>query len=334
MDEKKVKSAIFSILLIIVITIVSILLFRKDVISEIFFWIIIGCIGIYVIFKAQIVLQLKEYERAVVFRFGRVNRVGGPGWTVILPFIEKPVLVSLRAEVIDVPPQLVLTKDNVQVTIDAIVYLYVKSDKDSVINSVIKVKDYKEAATLFVIGKLRDLLGGFILTDVVTNIEKLNTELMAALIEITKEWGVAVQDVEIKEVIIPEDIIKAMHAQKAAVQKKLAIYEEAEGEKAKILAVKEATDIMSDKTVIYYYIRALEKMADGQASKIIFPMELTSLLEKITDNIGHTRIGPNISANPASLTGKIEKGVDTQALEKYLPLIKKYIDDSNKGRFR
>ncbi|NCC71715.1 hypothetical protein EOM09_09155 [bacterium] len=150
--------------------------------------------------------------------------------------------------------------------------------------------------------------------------EQINNKIKTSLIEISSEWGIKVTSVELTDIKIPEDILAAMHEQKAAIQKKLAVYELAESEKAKILAVKDATDQLSEKTVIYYYLKALEKMAEGQASKIIFPMELTNLLEKVTDNIINTKTKKIIPE-------KIEKGLNEKQLQKYLPLLQKFIQN-------
>jgi len=281
-------------------------------------WAIVVILFIFAIFKFKIILQLNDYERAVIYRYGKVRRVGGPGWTFVFPFFEKPVIVTLRVETIDIPPQEVLTKDNIQLVIDGVLFISVKEEPASVINSVIKVEDYRKAATMFVIASLRDVVGEFDLNEVISSIEKINNTLFVKLAEVSKEWGIKVHSVEISQVRIPEEILNAMHEQKAAVQKKLAVYELAESEKAKILAIKEATDQLSEKTVVYYYIKALEKMAEGQSSKIIFPMELTNLLEKVSTNLLHThgnKITPDV----------VEKDLDLNKIKKYLPFIQSYI---------
>ena len=175
---------------------------------------------------------------------------------------------------------------------------------------------------MFVSAVLRDILGEFVLSEVITNTENINHQITEALKTVAKEWGVKVDAVEISDIQIPENIIESMHEQKAAVQKKLAVYELAESEKAKILAVKEATEQLSDKAVIYYYIKALEKMAEGKSSKIIFPMELTSLLSKITGNITG-----NVTGNLNNL--KVNK-TEEKKLEKYLPLLQSYLSKGNK----
>jgi erythrocyte band 7 integral membrane protein len=314
--QENIKSNYFNITIILIILIIMLYFIADEFTKQISMAIAICIISAFLIFKFNIILQLKDYERAVIFRFGKVNRVGGPGWAIVIPFIEKPNLVTLRTQVFDIPPQQVITKDNIRLTIDAILYISVNTDKEDIINSVIKVENYKLASTMFITAMLRDILGGFNLTDVITSTENINHQITDALKVVAKEWGIKVQAVEITDIQIPENIIESMHEQKAAVQKKLAVYELAESEKAKILAVKSATEELSDKAVVYYYIKALEKMAEGQSSKIIFPMELTNLLGKITQNI---------TTNPSKI--KINKSEENK-LEKYLPLLKTYLEKS------
>jgi len=319
MDEQKTKNFFFGLGLILVLVLVAWFLIANETIKQIVLTILIISATVYLLFKFEIILQLKDYERAVIFRFGKVNRVGGPGWTFVLPFIEKPVITTLRTQVIDVPTQQVITKDNIRITIDAILFISVDREKESVINSVVKVEDYKKAATFYVIAMLRDILGEFDLIDVISNTESINKRLTEALKGVAKEWGIKVNSVEMRDLQIPEEIVESMHKQKAAVQKKLAIFEEAESERAKINAIREATEGLSDKTILYYYIKALEKVGEGQSSKIIFPMELTNLLSSISDKINSGK------------TPKINN-TEKEKLAEYLPLIKSYIENNKKKK--
>lgn len=321
MEESKFKNFIFTILTLLVLVIIVGLFYVGQKLQTSLLWVLAIFVFIYLIFRLKIILTLKDYERAVVYRFGKVRRVGGPGWTFVWPLIEKPNIVTLRVETIDIPPQNVLTKDNIQLRVDGVLFISVRNEKESIINSVVKVDDYRKASTMYVIAMLRDIIGEFEITEVITNIEEINTRLKKALENVSKEWGVKVTSVELTDIKIPDDILMAMHEQKAAVQKKLAVYELAESEKAKILAVKDATDQLSDKTVIYYYLKALEKMAEGQSSKIIFPMELTSLLDKVTTSIGG-----------AKDLKKVASKFDEDDLKSYLPFIKAYLKDNVKKK--
>ena len=318
MDKQKIKNTFFTLTFIALLIIIFALVFLAKNVGKGILWALAVIVVIFIIFRFRIILQLKDYERAVIFRFGKVVRVGGPGWTFVFPFFERPMKVTLRVETIDIPPQEVLTKDNIQLVIDGVLFISVKSDPESVVNSVVKVEDYRKAATMFVIASLRDVVGEFDLNAVISSIEKINTNLITKLAEVSGEWGIKVHSVEISQVRIPEEILQAMHEQKAAVQKKLAVYELAESEKAKILAIKDATESLSEKTVTYYYIKALEKMAEGQSSKIIFPMELTNLLEKVSTNILHSSVN-NITPET------VERNIDLNQIKKYLPFIQSYI---------
>lgn len=320
--DQKIKNNFFTITFFIILLIIVVFFITDANTQKTALIILAAILLLYLIFKFEIILQLKEYERAVIFRFGKLKRVGGPGWAIVIPIIEKASRTTLRTQVYDIPPQRVITKDNIKLTIDAVIYLSVDKDKESVINSVIKVEDYKRASTTLVSAKLRDILGEFELTDVITNIEKINKVMTEALANNAKSWGIKVHSVEISDVQIPEEIIQAMHEQKAAVQKKLAVYELAESEKAKILAVKEAAENLPEKAVIYYYIKALEKMAEGASTKFIFPMELTSLLNKVSSEISTKKD-----------LQKIEQK-DKKDLQKYLPLLQKYMDINEKTKIK
>lgn len=311
MNEQKTKNLFFSMLFFILIIVITIFFISDERIQLAIIILISAIILIYFAFKFNIILQLSDYERALVFRFGKVNRVGGPGWTFILPFIEKPIITTLRTQVIDIPPQQVITKDNIRLNIDAILYLSVENSKEGVTNSIVKVEDYKKAASLYVIAMLRDILGEFELTEVISNTEKINQKLTEELKSVAKDWGIKISAVEIRDLKIPEEIMESMHKQKAAVQKKLAIYEEAESEKAKIVAINDATNNLSDKTVLYYYIKALEKIGEGQSSKIIFPLEVTNLLNKVSKKMSAEKT-------------KINK-TEMNQLEKYLPVVKEFL---------
>ncbi len=319
MDEQKKKNIYFAIIVIAVIAVIYLFLITNELIKQIVLIVFICVVSIYLLFATNIILQLKDYERSVIFRFGKVHRVGGPGWTIILPIIEKSNYVTLRTQVIDVPVQQIITKDNIRVTIDAILYLSVDPSKESTINSVVKVEDYKKAASLYVIAMLRDTLGEFDLSEAITNTESINKKLTEALKEVAKAWGLKINAVEIRDLQIPTEIIESMHKQKAAVQKKLAIFEEAESEKAKIIAIRDATDQLSDKTMLYYYIKALEKIGEGQSSKIIFPMEVTGLLQSISKKLNSGDIKINAK--------------EKEQLTEYFPLIQAYLSGKkNKKR--
>ena len=147
------------------------------------------------------------------------------------------------------------------------------------------------------------------LPTVITSVELINTQVKQGLEQVSKDWGINVEAVQIKDIDIPKAVLDALQAEKIAVQEKLSRMEKALAQKAEINAVKEASEDLSDKALTYYYIKALEKMADGQATKIIFPVEVTRLAELVSGKISGTKNN-----------------------EHYLELIKNYFEQQKKKK--
>lgn len=280
-ESYRVKQMIFVLFAVLVIALFSVAFLLRNVLQAYAIAVVLVFALLFLVSRYDYLLTLKEYERAVIFRYGKVKRVGGPGWAFLIPVIEHPTIVDLRTHTVDVPAQEIITMDKIVTKIDAVVYLYVKKDPESVINSVIEIDDYKEAAKLFVQGAIRDVAGGLVLTELISQTDKLNEKVKEGLQQIAKEWGVSVEAVEITDIKLPSTVESAMHEQKAAEQHKLARMEEAKAHQAEIEAVREAAETLSDKALSYYYIRALEKLGEGKATKLIFPMELSRLAEAI-----------------------------------------------------
>ncbi|MFA5931281.1 MAG: SPFH domain-containing protein [archaeon] len=312
MAANNFKYMVFFVLLAaIVISVYTLFVYQDFVITNII-WIAILAIFAWVVYKYDFILQLVDYQRAVIYRFGKVNRVGGPGWTWVWPVIEKFALVDLRVMTIDVPKQHVVTKDGVEITVDAIVYMKVKKDNQSVVNSIIEVQDYREASKLFIISSLRDVVGSMILGEVISNIEIINARIKENLMQMSKNWGINVESIEIKDVEIPEIVLNAMHKEKAAVQQKLARMERALAHKAEIDAVQEAASKLDDKALAYYYIKAIENMSNSKGSKVFFPSEFSKLAESFTN----------------STQGGSKK--DAKGAEYYKDLLKNYVNGAVK----
>ncbi len=306
------KTGIFVIVLIAIAGLVYSGFVYMDEFFVSLLWIAVGVIFLVVVMHFQPLLKLKDYERAVIFRFGKVHRVGGPGWCIILPWIEVYNHVDLRTKTLDVERQDTITRDSIEVRVDAVIYLKVRKDNQSVINSVIEVEDFEDAARTFVIASIRDIAGGMDLSTLISNIEELNAKIAKDLARIADEWGVRVISVEIKDIDIPKTVLDAMHEQKAAVQQKLARIEKAQAHKAEIDAVREAAASLSDRAMNYYYIRALEEMSKGKGTKLVFPLEFASLAKSIGSTFSHRT---SEKQNIEMLKKALEKYVD-EAVEK------------------
>ena len=312
-ESYKLKELIFVlIVLIIVLSLAAIFIFREIV----QIYILVGFFALFLIIlisRYDFLLTLKEYERAVIFTFGRASRVGGPGWTFLWPVIESAKLVDLRTQTIDVKPQEVITSDKVVVQIDAIIYLYVKKENDAVMKSVLEIDDYRKGAEQFVVASIRDAAGELTLTELISSIEKLNKEVKEKLEQITASWGVSIEAVEIQHLTVPKVISDSFSEQKAAEQKKLARGELALAHGLEIDAVREAAEKLSDKALSYYYIRALERLGRGKSTKYLFPMELTQLASHLAGG----------SKNNANLE---------ELFKKYAPAIKRVLSEKKPAK--
>ncbi|MBU0635530.1 hypothetical protein KKE06_00725 [Candidatus Micrarchaeota archaeon] len=306
-ESYKIKQVIFLGVLVVLAAIVWLSLSHQGaVVPGVLAVVALGII-IFLISRYDFLLTLKEYERAVIFRFGRVVRVGGPGWAFVTPLIESFRFVDLRTHTVDIPKQEVITNDKIVLSLDAVIYLYVKPDKESVIRSVIEIRDYEKAATSFVQATIRDVAGTLTFPELISNIAELNARVQKELEAIAREWGVSIEAAQISDIQIPQELEDALTHQKAAEQKKLARVELAAAHKIEIEAVRAAAEQLDDKSLAYYYIRALEKMGDGKSTKFFFPIELTRLAERLGSG------AQQLTNDPKELEG---------LLKKYLPAIK------------
>ena len=195
---------------------------------------IIIIVIILLIFLAMSVKIVREYERAVIFRLGRLLGAKGPGLFLIIPFVDNFIKIDLRITTVDVPEQQVITKDNVTVGVDAVVYYRVFDP----ILSVTRVENYHYAVMMMAQTTLRDIVGQVELDDLLTRREELNKKLQKILDEVTDPWGIKVTAVTLKQVRLPETMLRAMAKQAEAERWRRSRIIEAEGERqaAKIMA--------------------------------------------------------------------------------------------------
>jgi regulator of protease activity HflC (stomatin/prohibitin superfamily) len=222
---------------------------------------------------------LREYERAVVFRLGRVIDKKGPGLVLLMPAIDRMVRVSLRTVTLNVPPQDVITRDNVPVRVDAVVYFRVV-DPDS---AVVQVENFHKATSQIAATTLRSVLGKVDLDTLLTAREELNDELQKIIDDQTEPWGVKVTTVEIKDVGVPSAMQRAMARQAEAERERRAKVINAEGEFQAAARLSEAADVISQNptTIQLRYLQTLSEIGTNQNSTIVFPIDLVqALLEK------------------------------------------------------
>ena len=229
-------------------------------------------IGIIVILILSGVKILNEYERGVVFRLGRIVAPKGPGFTWIIPVVDKMIKISLRVITMDVPPQDIITKDNVSVKVNAVVYFRVIDP----VNAVIQVENYLYATSQLAQTTLRSILGQVELDQLLAERETLNIKLQEVLDKHTDPWGIKVTLVEVKYVDLPQEMQRAMARQAEAERERRAKVIAAEGEYQAATKLAEASDILgrSPMALQLRYLQTLAEMASEKSSTIVFPLPL------------------------------------------------------------
>jgi regulator of protease activity HflC (stomatin/prohibitin superfamily) len=221
---------------------------------------------------------IREYERLVVFRLGRLIGEKGPGLVFVIPIIDRYLRISLRIITLDVPTQEVITRDNVTTNVNAVVY-YRVIDPNRAVNN---VEDYRMATAQLAQTTLRSVAGQAELDELLSERDKLNMKIQSILDEATDPWGIKVTAVEIKDVGIPESLQKAISRQATAERERRAVIVQAEGEKEAAGKIAEAARILNTEEGGFYVrlLRTLPEIASQQGSLIAFPLpiELRHLL--------------------------------------------------------
>ncbi|MBN1424447.1 SPFH/Band 7/PHB domain protein [Candidatus Fermentibacteria bacterium] len=264
------------------------------------------------IFASNGVKTVRPWQKALIERLGKYQRTVDSGLTVIIPFMERMLKVDMREQVVDVPPQAVITKDNVAVEVDAVVYYEVTDPVKVTYN----VANFYMAATKLAQTNLRNLIGDLALDESLTSRELINTKLRQILDDATDKWGTRVTRVELQRIEPPRDVTESMHRQMKAERERRAMILEAEGHKQSAIlkaegqaeAIKKVADAdryqketvalgegeaiqtvykaihegnPTSDLIAIKYLEALQKVADGQATKVFLPMETSGILGSI-----------------------------------------------------
>ena len=266
---------------------------------------IVAVIGLFIVFSA--IKIVREYERLVVFRLGRAVGVRGPGLVVLIPLIERADRVDLREQVVPIGSQNTITKDNVNIQVDLLIYYRVFDS----MSSVVEVADFAAAAQGMAMTTLRAVIGETTLDEALSQRERLNQELRLKLDEVTARWGVKVTAVEIREIDPPRDIQESMNRQMTAERNRRAMVTESEGQRAAQIEVAEgdrrsnilraqgdresqllraegysralrtifeAAREIDSNTLTLQYMEALKEIGASDSTKFILPLELTELI--------------------------------------------------------
>jgi len=276
--------------------------------SLLFICAIIAVVVVVAVLLMYAIRIVKEYERLVVFRFGKVRAARGPGFIIVIPIIEQAVSVDLREQVREIPHQTSITKDNAAISVDFIWYYKVLDP----VSSVVAVNNLESSAEGMATTTLRAVIGGILLDDVLSERDHINDMLRVRLDEVTERWGVKVTNVEIREIVPPREIQDAMNRQMSAERERRALVTQSTGEKEAAINIadgkKQATILEAEgdrqsailraegyseslrlifkaaegidqKTMTLQYFETLKGLGQGDSTKFIFPLEFTSMLE-------------------------------------------------------
>tara|TARA_Y100001968_G_C19405492_1_gene743403 strand:- start:205 stop:978 length:774 start_codon:yes stop_codon:yes gene_type:complete len=227
------------------------------------------------IFFVSAINILKEYERAVIFTLGRFTSVSGPGLIIVVPFIQSMVRVDMRVVVMDIPPQDVISKDNISVKVNAVLYFKViQADK-----AIINVEEFYSATSQLAQTTLRSVLGQHELDDMLSEREKLNSHIQRIIDEATDAWGIKVTNVELKDIDLGESMVRVIAKQAEAERNRRAKVIHAEGElqaSQKLLAAAQ-TLAKEPQALQLRYLQTLNNIAEEKNSTIVFPLPLELL---------------------------------------------------------
>src|SRR2546430_10291782 len=236
---------------------------------------------------------LREYERGVVFRRGRLLDERGPGLILLIPIVDRMVRVGLRTVTLNIPPQEVITRDNVPVRVNAVTYFRVVDAN----RSVVEVEDFEQATSQIAQTTLRSILGKADLDTLLAERERLNADLQQVIDEQTEPWGIKVTTVEIKDVEIPGGMQRAIARQAEAERERRAKIINAEGEFQAAAKLSEAADVISQNpvTIQLRYLQTLLEIGGEQNSTVVFPLPIDlvgPLLDPAKDRRSATTAGP------------------------------------------
>jgi regulator of protease activity HflC (stomatin/prohibitin superfamily) len=218
---------------------------------------------------------LREYERGVIFRLGRLVGVKGPGLILLVPVIDKMVTVSLRTVVMDVPPQDVITQDNVSIKVNAVVYFRVIQPQ----KAIVEVENYLVATSQLSQTTLRSVLGQSELDEILSQREKINQRLQQIIDAHTEPWGVKVSTVEVKQIDLPQEMQRAMARQAEAERERRSKVISAEGEYQASQRLSDAAKILDERpsALTLRYLQTLTEIAGDKNSTTIFPVPIDLL---------------------------------------------------------
>ncbi|HDQ59889.1 MAG TPA: hypothetical protein ENN30_01715 [Candidatus Woesearchaeota archaeon] len=229
------------------------------------------------------VKRYTEVERAVIFRMGKFNRIAGPGWAIVVPFFEKEYAkLDVRTKTTELALPVAFTEDDLRIKIDGIVYYQIKDPS----KAVLKIDNYMTALTDMMISETRNLISSMSMRELFGGLDSLNDVLADKIRHATWKWGIDVSMVQIRSIMPPEEIALAMQEPEIAQRSLQAQRFNAEAKKVVMKALGEGAKDLNEQAIAYLYIKALEEMSKGQATKILLPTQFASVMGDVGKGLG------------------------------------------------
>jgi len=237
---------------------------------------IIVALALLAVFVKIFIKKYDDYERAIIFRMGRFNRIAGPGWSFVIPFFEKEFSrVDVRTKMTDLYVQQAFTKDDLRLKIDGIVYYRIVDPN----KAVLKIDNYMTGLTNMMVSETRNLIATLSMRDIFGGLDDLNNLLADKIRHATWTWGIDVPMVQLRSIQPPDEIAAAMQQKEISANMLQAQKFKAEAQKVIIEAIGEGAKKLDDRSIMYLYLKALEEVSKGSATKIMFPMEFMNVLK-------------------------------------------------------
>lgn len=292
------------ILIVAIVAVFFVYLYFVSDIIKYFVYAVLSVFGL-VLFFRYFVKKYDEYERGIIFRMGRYNRIGGPGWTMIIPFFEKEFArLDVRTKMTNLHVQSAFTKEDLQLGISGFIYYKVVNPS----KAILEIDNYRLGLMNLINSETRNVIGSMFMRDVFRSLDKLNDLLADKIRHQTWKWGVDVSMVQVQNIRPAEDIIVAMKQKTIAKEMLQAQTFRAEAKKVTIEAVGEAAKSLDERALTYIYIKALEKISQGKATKIFFPAKLMNVVESFGKGIGASVAGVNLDEAIEAVKNKILEG--------------------------
>lgn len=241
----------------------------------------------FTIFYLFFIKKYDEFERGIIFRMGKFNRVAGPGWSVVLPFFEKEFSkIDARTRMIELNVDEAYTLDDLRLNINGMFYYRIVDAE----KAILKIDNYTKGIENLIISQTRNVIGKLNMREVFSNLSSLNDILIDAIKNDVLKWGIDVNMIQLKEVIPPMEIAVAMQKKEIASNDLQATRFSAEAKKLVMKAIGEGAKHLDDKAMMYLYIEALKDMGSGPGSKIIFPAEFMKIIGGVGANLAKTSL--------------------------------------------